>query len=180
MYIWCWVQVYIHHFIVLDFALWHSASRKLPSKVLSARCQPSKIHSFIYHERKHHKRNCSVCSTKHFAKIQLLSDLADFGLILKEEINLFLHLFLRIVCKKLLCYFALGNLIYFNIFNHKIAEWSFMISQSSNYLFRSDLQKFSGYEWMGECRKAPIGFGQNAIQMQENSVQFDTFWSNAR
>ena len=51
-----------------------------------------------------------------------------------------------------------------------------------NYLFRSDPQrfreKFQQFEGMGERCKLPLGVSsQNAIQMQENHVQFNTFWS---
>ena len=54
--------------------------------------------------------------------------------------------------------------------------------QGSNYLFRSDprrfMEKFQQLEGMGERCKLPLGvWGLNAIQMQENSVQFIIFWS---
>ena len=52
--------------------------------------------------------------------------------------------------------------------------------QGSTYLFRSDPQE----GMVGERCKSPppsypqLGFWvQNAIQIQENSVQFNTFWS---
>ena len=54
--------------------------------------------------------------------------------------------------------------------------------QGSNYLFRSDPQrfreKFQQLEGMGESCKPPIAsLGPNAIQIQENSVQFNNIWS---
>ena len=60
---------------------------------------------------------------------------------------------------------------------------SYLLMQSSNYLFRSDLQrfreKFQQLEATGECSKpSHWGFeGQIAIQMQENGAQFNTLWS---
>ena len=49
------------------------------------------------------------------------------------------------------------------------------LSQGFNYPFRSDLrrfrEKFQQLEGIGKRCKPPIGsLGQNAIQMQENSV----------
>ena len=57
-----------------------------------------------------------------------------------------------------------------------------LLNASSNYLFRSDLwrfrEKLQQLEGMGVHCKLPLGvWGQNAIQMQENSVQFNNFWS---
>ena len=50
------------------------------------------------------------------------------------------------------------------------------------YLFRSDPQrfreKFQQFKGMGECCKPALGvWSENAIQIQDNSVQFNTFWS---
>ena len=59
-------------------------------------------------------------------------------------------------------------------------EMTGYILQGSNHLFRSDprrfREKFQQLEGMGE-RCKPSVWGQNAIQMQENSAQFNTFWS---
>ena len=58
--------------------------------------------------------------------------------------------------------------------------WNYKIwkhKQGSNYRqrFRETFQQLEG---MGECFKPPLGvWGQNAIQMHENSVQFNTFWN---
>ena len=54
--------------------------------------------------------------------------------------------------------------------------------QGLNYLFRRDprrfREKFQQLDGMGSALSPPLGvWGQNAIQMQENSVQFNTFWS---
>ena len=65
--------------------------------------------------------------------------------------------------------------------------------QGLNYLSRSELRKFSDQvQWVrskGErCKlphwvfedKAPKDFGQNAIQIQKNNVQFNTFWGKTK
>ena len=40
------------------------------------------------------------------------------------------------------------------------------------------MEKFQQLEGMGERCKLPLGvWGLNATQMQENSVQFNIFWS---
>lgn len=50
-----------------------------------------------------------------------------------------------------------------------------MMNQNSNYRFRSDMWKLSLYfQQLGSMGD----FGQNAIQMLQNSVQFNTFWRN--
>ena len=55
-----------------------------------------------------------------------------------------------------------------------------VIVQGSNFLFRSDPQrfreKFQQVEGRGSVVSPPLGvWSQNAIQMLENSVQFNTF-----
>ena len=57
-----------------------------------------------------------------------------------------------------------------------------VLLQGSNYLFRSDPQRFretfQQLEGIEECCKPPIGgLDQNAIRIQENSIHFNTFWS---
>ena len=59
-------------------------------------------------------------------------------------------------------------------------KYNFAI-RGSNYLFRSDplrfREKFKQRVW-GSAVSPPLGvWGQNAMQMQENSVQFILFWS---
>ena len=57
----------------------------------------------------------------------------------------------------------------------------FIYFDGSNYLFKSDLQKFS--EWfqhlgvVRDCCKPLSVWGENAIKNQETIVQFNTFWS---
>ena len=57
----------------------------------------------------------------------------------------------------------------------------FIYFDGSNYLFKSDLQKFS--EWfqhlgvVRDCCKPLSVRGENAIKNQEIIVQFNTFWS---
>ena len=57
-----------------------------------------------------------------------------------------------------------------------------VIIQGSNFLFRSDprgfREKFQQLEGRGCAVSPPLGvWSQNAIQMLENSVQSNTFWS---
>ena len=57
----------------------------------------------------------------------------------------------------------------------------FIYFDGSNYLFKSDLQKFS--EWfqhlgvVRDCCKPLSVWGENAIKNQEIIVQFNIFWS---
>ena len=57
----------------------------------------------------------------------------------------------------------------------------FIYFDGSNYLFKSDLQKFiEQFQHLGgvrdRCKPLSV-WGENVIKNQEISVQFNTFWS---